>query len=154
MIAKTTSLSWPNMFDVARNVVSVKTDNASIVSRTRLLLLSDPTELYNDPEFGVGLRKYLWQYNNANTKAIIQDRIVSQLNAREPCVDASKTVFSDGLLYSGSDVDISAVNYNQLKMTVGLQTIYQDELTVELNSDDVQRRVDAGQQIYSSYLVN
>lgn len=150
-MARTTSLNWPNMIDVSRNMVGVKEDNASIVSRTRLLMLSDPTELYNDPTFGVGLRRYLWQYNTENTKAIIRDRIVQQLRNREPCVDPDKTQFVDGLLFTGSNTN-DTMEPNQLKMTVGLTTTYQDELTVSLNSDDLQEQIDASQSVYSKYL--
>lgn len=150
----TNSLSWPRLFDVSRNCVSVKKNNASIVNRTRLLILSDPTELYNDPTFGVGLRKYLWQYNTENTKAIIRDRIVEQLRDREPSVIADKTQFSDELLYTGTPTDNSTMEYNQLKMTVQLMTKYEDKVSVELNSSDLQKRVDAGQVAYSSFLGN
>lgn len=151
-MARTTSLSFPNMIDVARNIVSVKEDNDSIVNRTRLLILSDPTEMYNDPTFGVGLKRYLWQYNTENTKAIIQDRIREQLREREPSVDADETVFADGLLYTGSASDNTAMEYNQLKMTIGLKTTYEDQITLDLNSDDIQKRVDAAQTVYSSFM--
>ncbi len=150
----TNSLSWPRLFDVSRNCVAVKKNNASIVSRTRLLILSDPTELYNDPTFGVGLRKYLWQYNTENTKAIIRDRIVEQLRDREPSVIADKTQFADELLYTGTPTDNTTMEYNQLKMTVQLMTKYEDKVSVELNSSDLQKRVDAGQVAYSSFLGN
>ena len=150
----TNSLSWPRLFDVSRNCVAVKKNNASIVSRTRLLILSDPTELYNDPTFGVGLRKYLWQYNTENTKAIIRDRIVEQLRDREPSVIADKTQFADELLYTGTPTDNTIMEYNQLKMTVQLMTKYEDKVSVELNSSDLQKRVDAGQVAYSSFLGN
>lgn len=148
----TNSLSWPNLFDVSRNCVAVKNDNSSIVSRTRLLILSDPTELYNDPSFGVGLKKYLWQYNTENTKAIIKDRIVEQLREREPSVIPDKTMFSDELIYTGSPTDGNAMEYNQLKMTVQLTTAYEDVISVELNSNDLQKRIDAAQEVNSSYL--
>ena len=139
------------MFDVAKNTVAVKEDNASIVNRVRLLMLSDPTELYNDPTFGVGLKKYLWQYNTENTKAIMRDNIVNSLRAREPSVYADSTVFSDGLLVTGSGSDGDSLSeMNQIKMTIGLRTIYADEISVALNSNDVQRRVDAAQTAYSS----
>ena len=75
-MANTTSLSFPNLFDVARNQVSVTEDVQSVVNRSRLLILTEPTELYNNPDFGVGLKRHIWQYNNDNQKAIIKDRIL------------------------------------------------------------------------------
>lgn len=135
-MAKTTSWAFPNLIDVTKNSISIAKDDASIVNRDRLLLLTDPTELYNEPQFGVGLKRYLWQYNTANTKAIIQDRIKAQLNMYEPCVISEDTEFADGLLFTGdSSAPDSVTNYNELKMTVAVKTIYGDDLSVTLNNE-------------------
>ena len=128
----TTSLAFPNMINVAGNRVSVKSDKDSVINRVRLLMLTDPTELYNSPDFGVGLKRYLWQYNTANTSALIQDRIVQQLRKYEPCVIADSTSFADGLVFSPDTVQSM---YNELKMTVGLHTIFEDELSIVLNDE-------------------
>ena len=85
-MAHTNSFSWPNFLDPATNQVTIAEDNVSLVSRTRLLILSEPTSLYNDPDFGVGLKRHLWHYNNENEKAIIKDSIVKSLEINEPCV--------------------------------------------------------------------
>ena len=52
--AKTTSLAFPNMLNPSSNLVNVLEDDASIVNRTRLLMLTEPTELYGEPNFTVG----------------------------------------------------------------------------------------------------
>lgn len=133
-MARTTSLNFPNMFDVSRNKVSIIKDNQSVVNRSRLLILTEPTELYNSPTFGVGLKQYLFQYNNENTKAIIRNRITDQLREHEPCVEADDTSFADGLLFTGnSENNPAEQEYNKLKMTVGLHTTFGDKLTVEIN---------------------
>lgn len=129
-MASTTSLSFPNMFDIARNQVGVLSDNTSIVNRTRLLIMTEPSELYNNPEFGVGLTRYLWTYNTLNQRAIIKDRIQRQVDLHEPYCDAEKTMFLDDLLFTDTDEDISTEDYNKLKLTVGLMTIFGDELEV------------------------
>ena len=69
-MASTSSLAFPQMFDVARNTVGVIEDNESVVNRSRLLILTEPTELHMNPDFGVGLKRYIWQYNTDNQKAI------------------------------------------------------------------------------------
>lgn len=136
-MANTTSIPWPNLFDVARNKLAIIENNASIVNRTKLLILTEPTELYNNPNFGVGLKRHLWQYNAENQKEIIKDRIVQQLKLHEPCVVPDETQFSDGLLFSGTNDPInSAQDYNRLKMTVALKSIYGD--TAEININDLQ----------------
>lgn len=129
----TNSLTFPAMFDIARNKVGVLEDKASVVNRCRLLILTEPTELYNNPDFGVGLKRYLWQYNTENTKAIIKDRIVSQLRMHEPSCDADKTSFSDGLLSESTDSEMSAQEYNRLKMTVGISTTFSDDAAIDLS---------------------
>lgn len=142
MATRTTSIAWPNMFDVARNTVVCKEGNSAITNRAKLLILTDPTELYNSPTFGVGLKKYLWQYNTKNTKAIIQDKIKAQLKEHEPFVDADKTSFADGLLFSGNGSESALVQEaNQLKMTVGLQTIYKDKLDVSIDLEEEQLKM-------------
>ena len=142
-MAKTTSWAFPNMINITQNCVNIAEDNKSITNRTKLLLLTEPTELYNEPEFGTGLRKYLWQYNTENTKARLKDTIVEKLHRYEPCVDAEKTSFADGLLFSEGVIESEGENPNVLKLTLGLQTIFQDVL--QIDTSDLQELIDAAQ---------
>ena len=135
-MASTTSLSYPYLFDVARNVVSVAEDTAAVVNRTKLLIQTEPTELYMNPDFGVGLKRHIWQYNNENQKAIIKDRIIEQLRLHEPCVKAEETQIADGLLFTGSDDGVTySQDFNRLKMTVALKTVFGDSVEVKLNNE-------------------
>lgn len=132
---------FPNLIDPARNCINIAEDNISVVNRSRLLILSNPTELYNEPLFGVGLKKYLWQYNTANVRAMIQDNIKEQLRLFEPSVVPDETQFEDGLMFSESeDSSISAQEFNRLKMTVGLRTTFGTDVDIDLN--DIQSVVD------------
>lgn len=138
----TQSIAFPKMFDVTRNRVNAYQGNRAIINRDRLLILSNPNELYNEPDFGVGLPKHLWKYNTANTKAMIQNNIKDQLDKHEPCVNAPDTSFADGLLYTdsdaGSNVDNVLDKSQKLKMTIGLSTIYEDrtQLTIDLSEEE------------------
>jgi len=132
---QTNSISFPHIFDVARNRVGIYEDNQSIVNRTRLLILTEPTELYNNPDFGVGLRRHLWQYKRPQEIDIIKDRIKLQIDKYEPCVDAEKTSFASGLLFTGSEDDIDAREFDKVKMTIGLSTIYNDQLDLDLQEE-------------------
>lgn len=134
----TNSFAFPNIFDVARNRVATLEDNASVVNRTRLLMLTEPTELYNAPTFGVGLKRYIFQYNNENTKAMIKDRIVDQLRLFEPCCDAQATEFTDGLQFTGTGEPTQ--DFNRIEMTVGLKTLFGDIAVV--NISDLQEIID------------
>lgn len=130
-MAETNSISFPNMFNVAQNQVATLEDNVSIVNRVRLLLLTDPTELYNSPKFGVGLKKYLFQYNNKNTIAHLQDIVREKIRQYEPFVDADKIEFADGLVYTGDvDADMQAKQFNELAMTIKLETNFGDSVVV------------------------
>ena len=133
MLSKTNSIKFPNMIDVASNRVGLYTDDESIVNRTRLLFLSDRTSLYNNPTFGAGLKRYLFQYNNDNTRAMIAETMKSQLREHEPCVDPEETDFAKGLIFTEHQVDSTVSDFNHMKMTVGLKTIYKDELEVTID---------------------
>lgn len=137
-MSKTTSLSFPNLFNVAQNKVAVYEDNRSITNRSKLLLLTEPTELYNEPNFGVGLRQYIFTYNTENQKAIIQDIIKRQLELHEPYCIADETEFIDGLAYTGRQDEISKfTDLNKLEFTCGIKTVYQSTADVNLNSSSL-----------------
>lgn len=132
-MAYTQSISFPNMFDVARNRVSILEDATSVANRSRLLILTEPTELYNSLDFGVGLKRHLFKYNTDNEKAVIKDRIVAQLRKYEPAVIADETKFADGLLFTG-DPDSSVQDINKLKMTISETCKFGGTLEVEINN--------------------
>ena len=124
------------MFDVAINRVSLMNDNASIANRVKLLILTEPTELYMNPTFGVGLRRHLYKYNTDNEVALIRDRIVEKLRIWEPCVNADATKVERGLHYTGQTNVDEVGDINHLKLTVTLETIYGDELNVDITAND------------------
>lgn len=132
---KTNSWAFPNIFDVAHNEVGILADDVSVVNRSRLLILTEPTEIYNEPDQGVGLKRHLWQYNNDNQKAIIKDRIVEQLRLHEPQVNPDSTEFADGLLFTGTTPEPEEYqNFNKLEMTIGLQTKFGSTIKVDINA--------------------
>lgn len=134
-MSTTNSLAFPNMFDVAHNKVSTVEGYASVSNRVRLLMLTEPTELYRNLDFGVGLKRYLWTYNTENQKAIIKDRIAQQIRKYEPCVESDNIQFSDGLLITGTEESVSRVEEsNKLKLTLKLTTTFKDKLEIDLNS--------------------
>lgn len=132
-MAKTSSIRFPNMIDPARNIVNVVEDNASIINRTQLLLLTEPTELYNEPEFGVGLKRYIWQYNGEAVRGMLQDRIRKQIGLWEPCVDAQATEFVDGLLFTEGNISTPIQDISDLKLTIGLKTRFGDEVPLNVS---------------------
>lgn len=136
-MASTSSIRWPYLFNIAQNKVAVVEDNVSIVNRTKLLLLTEQGELYNEPAQGAGLRQYLFTYNNENTKAIVVQRIRDQLDIHEPKVDSKGTIITDGLMMTGSSADLPELKANHLELTVALKTIEGDTVTVSTSSEEV-----------------
>lgn len=130
----TSSYNYPNLFDVARNKVAVAQDLDSITSRVKLLLLTEPTELYMEPSFGVGLRKYIFQYNTDNVVAQIKDKLIEQLRLWEPCVVPEETTVERGLEYTGQ-IDMQD-NLNILALTIKLKSIYGQSVTVDIYQND------------------
>ena len=135
-MAMTNSISFPNMFDVARNKVAILEDEASVVNRTKLLFLTEPTELYNNLNQGVGLRQHLWKYNNDNVVAMIKDKMIEQLRLHEPCVLPDQTQFSDSLISEEPEPVEHFNDANRLKMTVGLQTTFGNIAEVSINGSE------------------
>ena len=140
-MAKTTSLAFPNMFNITNNQVSVLEDSASVGNRTRLMILTEPTELYNNPDFGVGLKRHLWKYNTDTEKGLVKDKITEQLRLHEPCVYPDKTQYTDGLLFSGTQTTNPLLESNTLSMTVALQTVFKDTAQVTLNYDSANNEI-------------
>ena len=136
-MANTTSLAFPNMINVAQNRVSTLEDSASVVNRSRLLILTEPTEMYNEPDQGVGLHRHMWQHNNGNQQAIILDRIKSQLRDHEPYAVAEETSYANGLLFTGSNSDNSYSDANKLDMTVSIQTTFSEQASVRIGDENV-----------------
>lgn len=132
------SFSFPNMFDVSRNKINLYTDARSITSRVRLLMLTDPTELYMCPDFGVGLKKYLFTYNNDNTIALIRDKLIEQLRKWEPSVQADQTKVTRGLDYTETDSAGSAANINKLSLTVTLVMNNMQTVSFGIGSEDIE----------------
>lgn len=133
-MAKTNSWAFPNIFDVAQNKVTVLDDDTSVANRCKLLILTDPTEVYNEPEQGVGIKRYLFQYNNDNTQAMLEDRIVDQFRIFEPYCESEKTEFSKGLLFSsGEDGEVRQINWdNKLELTIGVRTVYGSRAEIQM----------------------
>ena len=119
------------MINVSQNQVAVITDEISVVNRSKLLILTEPTEIYNEPNQGVGLKRHLFKYNNDNEKAIIRDRIVEQLRIHEPQCNADHTQFANGLLFTGTPQAEIAQNYNKLEMTVSIETIFGATVSID-----------------------
>ena len=136
----TSSWSWPNIFDVARSKVNLYNDTKSITNRVKLLLLTEPTELYMNPRFGVGLKKFLFRYNSDNVVALIQDQLIEQLRLWEPGVIAEETtVVRNNPRTSEDSLGISVPEkMDTLDLTVTLVTSRMKTVSFTITDEDIQ----------------
>lgn len=58
------------------------------------LLLTSPGERIMDPEFGVGLRRYLFEFNNSSVREQIRGSIVSQVRNYMPFVSITNLIIT------------------------------------------------------------
>lgn len=134
-----TSIAWPNMFDVAKSKVTIYSNEKSITNRVKLLLLTEPTELYMEPHFGVGLRKYVFKYNNDNVIALIQDELIEQLRLWEPSVIPEDTIVErqDTFPEDYNNLESVPARMNNLNLKITLHTIFEQTVSFNITSADM-----------------
>ena len=132
------SWSWPNLFDVSRNKVNLYAGTQSIKNRVKLLLLTEPTELYNEPRFGVGLRKHIFKYNNDNVIALIKDDLIEQLRMWEPGVIPEETTVerSGNNHPDPNNLEVTSKEMNTLELYISVKTIYLQTVDLTITSAD------------------
>lgn len=63
-----------------------KTSRDAIKQNFKNLLLTNPGERVMDSNFGIGLRKFLFEQNNSSTYNLIEDRILSGVSNYLPYI--------------------------------------------------------------------
>ena len=94
------------------------------------LVLTSPGERVMDPEFGVGIRNYLFEQDDLTLRAAIQSRISQQVSRYMPFVQILETSFSSQL----SDPDFGN---NQLAVRIRYVILPLDQIdTLEIITPD------------------
>lgn len=127
---KTNSWSFPNIFNTAQNQVAILEDDDSITNRVKNLMLTEPTEVYNEPPQGVGIKRYLWQYNTPNLKQMLIDRLKEQLRLYEPYANPEGVQWVSGNLFTGSSDSQVAQSFNKLEMTISVETSFGSTVSI------------------------
>lgn len=109
------SIQFPNMFD--RTVTNVVSDYDATLQNLRLLLLSEKGELFGDPYFGTGLRKYLFDQNDNVLRDILIDDIYSAI-----------ALFMPQIMIERKDITIEKTANGEL--TVTIKAVNRVDLTV------------------------
>ena len=74
----------------------IKTMTGLARQNLKTLILTCPGERMRDPDFGVGMRNYLFQQNTQHTYDQIADRIVSQVKIYMNYISIDDIIFNDG----------------------------------------------------------
>ena len=122
----------PVAFDRRDGIANIKNYNELATQNLKMLVLTIPGERIMDPEFGVGLKTYIFQQNHPNTHAEISSKIYSQVARYLPFINIDDLIFGgDGPIDDPFD---SNVLYLRIMFTiVPLQLSSTLELSV--NSD-------------------
>jgi len=66
---------------------STSADKKLVKENMKQILLTNPGERIMNPDFGVGLRRYLFELNDAQLAHTIQQKIIEQVAKYEPLAD-------------------------------------------------------------------
>ena len=114
------SIAFPNMF--TRTSTNFVTDKEATFQNLKYLILSEKGELFGDPFYGVGLKKYLFDQNDTIIKDLVLDDMYTAIATFMPQLRINR---NDLKLRTGDKgeifVDIRAIN--QLDFTTDLYSV-------------------------------
>ena len=114
------SIAFPNMF--TRTSTNFVTDKEATFQNLKYLILSEKGELFGDPFYGVGLKKYLFDQNDTIIKDLVLDDMYTAIATFMPQLRINR---NDLKLRTGDKgeifVDIRAIN--QVDFTTDLYSI-------------------------------
>ena len=114
------SIAFPNMF--TRTSTNFVTDKEATFHNLKYLILSEKGELFGDPFYGVGLKKYLFDQNDTIIKDLVLYDMYTAIATFMPQLRINR---NDLKLRTGDKgeifVDIRAIN--QLDFTTDLYSI-------------------------------
>ena len=84
-----------------------KTYKESIAQNLKHLCLTSPGERVMDPQFGVGLKHFLFEMNTEQTKAEILHRISEQVQRYMPFIALEDINITDSISETGIYIDIT-----------------------------------------------
>ncbi len=84
----------PLTLDPSNGFANNHTEIAAIIQDLKMLLLTSPGERIMDPNFGVGMRRFLFEQNNPPTHNAIRAKILRQSIEYLPFIDIEDVKFS------------------------------------------------------------
>lgn len=92
------SISYPKMF-VTKTKTGLAQDYDATLQNLKLLLFSEKGELFGDPYFGTGLKRFLYDQNDMILEDILIDEIYTAIATFMPQIRISRkdiTITTDG----------------------------------------------------------
>ena len=98
--------SWPLATGTEDTFQRIDNVEAQISFYLRTLLLTYPGENLSDFEYGIGIKKYLFDTNNQSTLSMIKSNIVKQIGIYLSYINVIDVIISS----SNSDIDNSSIS--------------------------------------------
>ena len=114
------SIAFPNMF--TRTSTNFVTDKEATFQNLKYLILSEKGELFGDPFYGVGLKKYLFDQNDTIIKDLVLDDMYTAIATFMPQLRINR---NDLKLRTGDkgEIFVDIIAINQLDFTTDLYSI-------------------------------
>ena len=109
---------------------SIKTAEESVRQNLKMIVLTAPGERIQSPNFGVGVRNFLFENFTPASTAALQGRIISQVNIYAPYIQITNV--KTGLSDSNPNMMLLEISYN----VSSFQT-YSDTLALEIGPDSI-----------------
>ena len=106
------SIAFPDMFN--RTVTNLTEDYDATLQNLKMLLWSEKGELFGDPYYGTGLKKYLYEQNDAILRDILIDDIYTAVATFMPQLKIDRkgiTIESDGAKVIASIEALNRVSF-------------------------------------------
>ena len=101
----------PLTLDPANGFRNNHTEVAAIIQDLKMLILTSPGERVMDPNFGVGMRRFLFEQNNSTTHSAIRAKTIRQIKEYLPFIDVQDISFS-------TEDDSTSVKANGLLVSI------------------------------------
>lgn len=116
------SISYPKMF-VTKTKTGVVKDYDATLQNLKMLLFSEKGELFGDPYFGTGLKRFLYDQNDVVLQDLLIDEIYTAIAVFMPQIRIARkdiTIVADGTTVVCEIKAINRVDYQTNLYTIPL----------------------------------
>lgn len=126
------SIQFPDIFN--RNSVNLVSDYEATKQNLKLLLYSDKEELFGDPYYGMGFKRYLFSQNDVVLQDLLVDDIYTAIKVFMPQISTNRddihleyitraTTLDDGTILDKGDIHVTIKAMNKANFKTDLYSI-------------------------------